>query len=77
MITDICLKNQSVALDLLEKIEPDKPQNLNHYLKAAWNIDHALLYQWVSEITQNKSIKNWGAVFVRKYTDYLNKRRAK
>ncbi len=64
------------ALKAWENIEPDRPRSFNFYL---WSISKGLppskFGQFTSEIKQDKSIINPGAIFNKKVRDYFSKRK--
>lgn len=67
-------RNWSAARDLHKRIEPTNYKALAVYLKLAQQIDHHLLFQWASEIEQDNTIRNRGAVFMSKVDDYRSRK---
>ncbi len=63
---------QHSALAVWKKIEPGKPENFKFYLWAARKVRPShKFFILASEVNQDKTIKNKGAVFVWKVMDYL------
>lgn len=62
---------QYAALKAWQTLEPENPGSFGYYLSTSKKIPSELIYQFVSEIKQDKTIRNKGAVFVRKVEDYL------
>jgi hypothetical protein len=61
-----------VALDAWKQIEPDNPDSFSFYLWAGkQGLPNSKFYEFASEIRQDNSIKNPGAVFNKKVKEYL------
>jgi hypothetical protein len=63
------------ADQLLNRIEPKHPESYNFYLWSVWRAGPNILYQFASEIEQDKSISvaDRGKVFNKKVQDHLNR----
>jgi hypothetical protein len=64
-------ENQYNAKVLWEKLEPNNPDSFGFYLYAVDKLPSYLLFQFASEIQQDKTIDCKGAVFVKKVKSYL------
>lgn len=67
-------EGEYTAKDIWSKLEPDNPDSFNFYLYASKKLPRGLLYQFMSEIQHDKSVKNKGAVFVNKVQAYLKEK---
>ncbi len=64
--------DEYTALEAWQRIEPQNPNSFPLYLSAIGRgLPSGLLLEFASEIEQDNSIKNRGAVFNKKVTDYL------
>lgn len=57
----------------LDELEPNKPSNLGLYISRVCKIPDSLVYQFVSEVKQDGTITNPGAMFITKCDDYIRK----
>lgn len=69
-------KLQHVAFELWKRLEPDNPRSFDTtYLNAVIHgVPDSLLYEFASEIEQDNSIGNKGAVFNSKVQDWIDKK---
>lgn len=67
-------KSKYLASEILNRIEPNNSNLYKMYLYFANTIPENLLYQWASEVEQDKTIKNRGAVFNSKANEWLSRK---
>lgn len=67
-------KRGFIAWELLKRMEPGNLHAIGVYMKYAKEIPEHLLFQWASEIEQDKTTRNRGALFNSKAQDYLKNR---
>lgn len=71
---EVTTKVQSVAQYAWETLEPHNPQSFDFYLYASHRLDSGLIYQLVSEIKNDPTVRNKGKLFVHKVKSYLSGR---
>ncbi len=67
-------KRGFVALEIFKRMEPGNLKAMGNYVKWVKVIPVDLMFQWASEIEQDSTIRNRGAVFNAKVKEYLEKK---
>ncbi len=71
-------EGQYALLNAWNKIEPNKPESFGYYLSVyKRGLPPHKFFQFVSEIEQDSTIRNRGAVFVTKVQKYFDLRNTK
>ncbi len=70
-------KRGFVALEIFKRMEPGNLKAMGNYVNWVKVIPVDLMFQWASEIEQDATIKNRGAVFNAKVKEYLANKEVK